>query len=885
MKVREFVEKKICEKAEKFSYLEAADESNLLLAGFFRQLAYTVSHVYERSKKDCIGNSELAEIREIAENSYEEMLVSYKKEWFGGSAVTMEKNKLLMKKLFSRFMDEFYLDFLNGTQPLAAVQKCSVVVADAGEDVLLEEQIHLILKKDGCFMAVVMNAGKNNKSQNGRSDATRLETDLRYAVIKASLESKYEGIGIVPVFFRVGETAGKIDGWVSGKTSKSNSFFLPFTDFYEEGELDTKQLLSRALQVVYGKCMDRQSVKCANCSKSKDCLIQTFSQRKQAVTREAKWKVPTYDEYQRKFIDSDADEILVCAGPGSGKTASLVGKVLRMAADGKPTEKMMIVTYTEKAAAELKARLCDKFDEDEMPYISTLHSVAAMIDRLYARTAKRKPHSIMSEGMEKRMCKEILDNIPEMSGVGYGNYIQGKYCTVNTVFSGLKAYRKDPAAFFRKHHDYVEDEWEKLERLIETYKKEKGYLSYDDVITNASWIMEHSAVVANYMNNRYEYIMVDEYQDINAEQEQLITLLQGKYGALICIGDDDQAIYAFKGCSSKFMQGFKKRHPKAEVIFCKKNYRSTKHIVEFNNYILSRMDKNARIPKVTEYAEYAQEGEMPTLVEKNDIETISNIIDRAISDGYTYDDIAILATMNKDLIYLNDVLMAPTELASAYLINDFLYQVILNTLAIVLKADGTLNPYYRLGYAMEKDNTWFENVSKRRMPKDNVYEMMSFAQNLTDETPEHYVTRFSAFIGMDETDSETQILGIAQQAETLFDLYQSMYDLRFYDDNKKVEYPIKDKITLITSHSCKGMEWKVVIVYDTEDFDAVVSTDGKNSMDARLFYVAASRAKERLYFLKKEGSETIIDDTKCVQHVAEVLPVQKKQINNNSKIG
>ena len=90
MKVREFVEKKICEKAEKFSYLEAADESNLLLAGFFRQLAYTVSHVYERSKKDCIGNSELAEIREIAENSYEEMLVSYKKEWFGGSAVTME---------------------------------------------------------------------------------------------------------------------------------------------------------------------------------------------------------------------------------------------------------------------------------------------------------------------------------------------------------------------------------------------------------------------------------------------------------------------------------------------------------------------------------------------------------------------------------------------------------------------------------------------------------------------------------------------------------------------------------------------------------------------------------------------------------------------------
>ena len=79
MKVREFVEKKICEKAEKFSYLEAADESNLLLAGFFRQLAYTVSHIYERSKKDCIGNSELAEIREIAEKmNRSESSIKYK---------------------------------------------------------------------------------------------------------------------------------------------------------------------------------------------------------------------------------------------------------------------------------------------------------------------------------------------------------------------------------------------------------------------------------------------------------------------------------------------------------------------------------------------------------------------------------------------------------------------------------------------------------------------------------------------------------------------------------------------------------------------------------------------------------------------------------------
>ena len=340
--------------------------------------------------------------------------------------------------------------------------------------------------------------------------------------------------------------------------------------------------------------------------------------------------------------------------------------------------------------------------------------------------------------------------------------------------------------------------------------------------------------------------------------------MQGDTGALTCIGDDDQAIYAFKGCSSKFMLAFSERHPGAQVILCRKNYRSTKGIVDFSNSILRKMNKDARIPKEIVYAEYAKEGEKPYLVENNRIETLDSIISSVIADGYRYEDIAIIATTNASLGVLHDTLKAPSELASAYIVNDFLFQVVMNCLALVTKADATLNPYFRLGHVFEKDKAWMDDVNCRSMRRDEVYELLMFAKKLA-ETPAHFVTRLAAYLDMDESNSEKAVLGIAEQCNgSLMEFYQTMYDMRFFGEGKKIEYPIKDKVTLITSHSCKGMEWPVVIVYDTENFYAEISADGKYSMDARLFYVAASRAKEHLYFLKQEGSETLIDDSEFI---------------------
>ena len=135
-----------------------------------------------------------------------------------------------------------------------------------------------------------------------------------------------------------------------------------------------------------------------------------------------------------------------------------------------------------------------------------------------------------------------------------------------------------------------------------------------------------------------------------------------------------------------------------------------------------------------------------------------------------------------------------------------------------------------------------------------------------NETPKHFVARVAAYLDMDESSSEKEMVSLAESSvtESLMEFHALLSGMVLYGEDKKIEYPIKDRVTLITAHSSKGKEWPVVIVYDTESFKGKVSDDGNDSMDARLFYVSTSRAKKVLYYLKSPGTATIIDDCDLV---------------------
>lgn len=869
MKVKDFIEEKKCGKSGLFRFMETEDKTSWLLTIFLQEVCYIAQRV---SKGNEITEDMLGNIRLEADQRFQELLEQLNPEWVGGSEHQLENKRNLMRKFYLRFMG-WFLDYLLESKVEDTAVRTSLSVTDEcrEEPVLLEEVAHIILKKGGGYVAVVLNVGKNfeKRSINGRKPATQIEADLRYAVLKTCLEEQYSGINICAVFFQEGETKGEVLPWVCNDTQKSNVFFMPYLGFYDAGRFDAALCLSNAETSLNEYACKPQTVKCAGCIHKADCQMQTYSNRRPSEKGKLKeWKFPEYDEMQRHFVEFGEKEVLVLAGPGAGKTSATIGRVNYLRSMGVPTERMLLISYTEKAASEILDRLYGKYPEDEMPRVGTLHSVAREIISLYERSkgvTQRK--RLLTLALEKRILKNVLDEIPQLSGVDYRNYLKGRFCTINTVYSGLKQMQKDSESFFSKYHDYVPCEWEKVQKAVDTLRKEENYISYDEQILLASDIMKQDKDIRDYYHQKYDYIMVDEYQDINAEQEELISLLESEKKNLACIGDDDQAIYGFKGCSSRYMLQFMQRHQGASLVKLTKNYRSTRAIVEFNNSILRSMEKGQRIEKLVEYTDFAKEGMAPVLIDGNNAEDVKKLIEEALADGYSYGDIAVIATKNDSLSVLHDSLDVPTELASAYVSNDFLFHVVLNTLSIVLGKDTTKNSYYRLGLLFEKNSKWFESVANGDVSEGDIGNLLVYAEKQKQDTAEHYVARLSAFLDMDDSVSEREMLGIVRNngAVTLEELHQIMSDIVLFGDDKKLEYPSQDRVTLITAHSCKGKEWPVVIVYDTDSFKGEISVDSNDSMDLRLFYVSASRAKERLIFMKSEGKPSIVDENLLVK--------------------
>lgn len=865
MRLEDYVEKKTCEESWNYRFLKPDDMTYINLSTFFKDL---VSASYSIAKGRIITDVILSEVEEKANQLFLSFLNKIKDADCGGE-IPARRKKQLFWCFYQRFMKQFYLELLKDSLIITSNLKVTNYLMDSDTKENLYTEVHLVLHKNGGYNAVVLNGGKNSKglSLNGRSSSTQIECSYKYAFIKANLEDTYPGINVSAVFFQEGESKGIINNWANAGKKESNHIKMNYSSYYENGELDKETLMSVAESVLDSKEKEPKNTKCRYCNKRKDCQMQSVSERRLPTERTGIWTMPTFDTVQKDFIFCNEKNILVCAGPGAGKTASLIGRIDALSNKGIPTEKICLITYTHKAADEIRHRLCNKYADDEMPRVDTLHSIAAEIDRIYAKLYKSKPHNVLDGAAEKELLKRVLNSYEnKLTGVSYRSYDTGENSTVAIVVNRLADYRKDSNALFAKYKDFIPEEWEKLDRDFKVLADEYNYITYDEQISNACFILETNKNIATYYHQLYDYIMVDEYQDINEEQDRLITLLTGNNN-LACIGDVDQAIYAFKGCSAQYMRDFSKRKADAVIKKMVTNYRSTRHLVNICNDVLKRMPKELRIEKLVDASVSSKEGVKPVLYEDNNPELIDCIIKGAIERGYKYEDIAVVSTTNKDLAILNDTLKAPTELASAFLINDFLFHVILNLGEIVLdeSRENITNSYVRLGYIFEENEEWLNSAYNGELPEGEVKNLVAFAKSLKDETPGHFVSRISAYLDMEESPSETEMLSQAMRIpENLAEFIAKLRVMRLYGDTQKVDYPIEDKVTLITAHSCKGMEWKVVICLDTENYKDTVFEDKNSGFDLRLFYVTASRAKEELYFLKEMGTSSIIDSSPLV---------------------
>jgi len=324
---------------------------------------------------------------------------------------------------------------------------------------------------------------------------------------------------------------------------------------------------------------------------------------------------------------------LVVAGAGSGKTRTLTAKIAYLIDNGYLPESILAITFTNKAAGEMKSRLVELtgLSADQFPWVRTYHSACFKILKQHCHVlGYQTPLQIYSDYQQQKIVKEILVKFN----------IDKKY--LYPIRSHLSSAKNsgDPGSYFdaQRRRAYVN-----LPEIYSLYEKElfsKNAVDFDNILLMARNLLRDHPEVQKQYQSLFSYLLVDEYQDSNNLQEELTRLLIGN-GNLFCVGDDWQAIYGFRGSNVDHFIQFAENYDGAKIFRLEQNYRSSEEIVHTANELI-RFNKN-RVEKEC----YSQKD--GGLIEVHDFYSddeeagwVARKIEWLNSDGIRYEDMAVL---------------------------------------------------------------------------------------------------------------------------------------------------------------------------------------------------------------------------------------------------
>ena len=401
--------------------------------------------------------------------------------------------------------------------------------------------------------------------------------------------------------------------------------------------------------------------------------------------------------------------------------------------------------------------------------------------------------------------------------------------------------------------------------------KQKGYITFDEMITKCITLFETYPDVLKDYSNMYKYIMVDEYQDVNADQAKFVNLI-ASHGNLVVVGDDDQSIYAFRGGNSRYMLDFKHMFPTAKTVVFKENFRSSKAIVNASQMLIKANEE--RIPK--DIIATNNDGMDPIFLSSKNTEELDRLVAELLKKNYAPKDIAILASRNKTLEALHESLTCKTVLEKQLLLQDPLFGVISDTLSLFYSnMDNAFSLYHLLrlvGADVRIENlvtfikTGYPDVFTGdytlEKKNDNVYSALRFLNHAFYLlggvcTPSFFVQSVSYALGCEEINSciLIQELIADNQITCIEELHAHLTYMKRFLDDTRVDVSNINAIHLITNHDSKGREFPVVILVD--DFIEETTDEVR-----RLAYVAITRAKHLLYIASDNNISPIMAELK-----------------------
>ena len=605
----------------------------------------------------------------------------------------------------------------------------------------------------------------------------------------------------------------------------------------------------------------------------------------------------TLNEQQQKGVFTTEGPVLILAGAGSGKTRVLTHRTAYLIEEmGVNPYNIMAITFTNKAAGEMRERIDDMVGYgSESIWVATFHSTCVRILRRYIdRLGYDTNFTIYDADDQKTLMKDICKRLEIDTKIH-------KEKTFLSVISSAKDELIDPIEFeTRAAGDYNKRRQAEVYKEYQRVLKQNNALDFDDLLFKTVELFKLDKEVLSSYQERFRYIMVDEYQDTNTAQFELIRLLASKYKNLCVVGDDDQSIYKFRGANIYNILNFEKHFPDATVIKLEQNYRSTQNILDAANSVIAnnvgRKDKALWTDNGA--GEKIAFEQLETAYEEADY-IARDIASKVRKGDYTYKDSAILYRTNaqsrlfeekfivsnipykivggvnfysrkevKDILaYLKTIDNGRDDLAVKRIINVPKRGIgatsINKVTAYALENDLDFYSALRMasdipgmGKAAEKIRPFVLFIQSMRTKFQNGYtltqlmldilETTGYVEELEAEGTEEAQARIE---NIDELITKISSYEEGEEHPTLSGFLEEVAlvaDIDSLDENS-------DYVVLMTLHSAKGLEFPNVYLAGMEDglFPSYMSITSDNASaeleeERRLAYVGITRAKEKL---------------------------------------
>ena len=277
-------------------------------------------------------------------------------------------------------------------------------------------------------------------------------------------------------------------------------------------------------------------------------------------------------EPQRRAVTHTNGPLLILAGPGSGKTRVVTRRAAHLALTTTRAENILAITFTNKAAREMKSRI-EELRVDGAMWVGTFHAFCARMLRTYAeRVDLGSNFTILDRDDRRKVIKQAI----EACNLSPTNF---PAAAVERVISNAKNDMLSAAEFETSYNDWRNKTIARIYSCYEDLRREQNAVDFDDLLMCTAKLLCDDQEVRGQLEDRFRYVLVDEYQDTNAAQYQIAQMLSREHGNLCVTGDPDQSIYGWRGANIHNILSFEKDHPGAQVVHLEQNYRSTKKIL------------------------------------------------------------------------------------------------------------------------------------------------------------------------------------------------------------------------------------------------------------------------------------------------------------------